>query len=43
MKIRINISYFLNFVQVLRYFCVSSPKCASLTDTRKQEEIINGI
>lgn len=40
---RINISYFLNFVQLLRDFRVSSPKCAFLTDTRKREEIINGI
>lgn len=40
---RINITYFLNFVRFLRDFRVSSPKCAFLTDTRKREEIINGI
>lgn len=39
----INISYFLSFVQVLRDFRVSSPKCAFLTDPRNREEIINGI
>lgn len=34
---------FLIFMQVLRGFHVSSPKCAFVSDTRKQEDIINGI
>jgi len=34
---------FLNSMQVLRVFRVSVPKCFFLSDSGKQEKIMNGI